>query len=80
LQGAYSSRVRGGWIGGNIPSPVLLVLGPLLQVQGRLEKQKLGLSKRGLLGDGSEPLGMLVIFPRLSGHRVSSLSARPVRE
>ena len=33
----------------------------------------------GILGVPTAQMGML-IFPRLSGHRVSSLSARPVRE
>jgi hypothetical protein len=54
---------------GTLVSFALLLLGPLLQVQGRLEQQKLGLSKPGLLGDGSEPLGMLAIQSRLIGVR-----------
>ena len=55
--------------GSGLVSLALLVLCPLLQVQGRLEQQKLGLSKRSLLGDGSELLGMLAIQSRLIGVR-----------
>jgi hypothetical protein len=47
----------------------LFVLCPLLQVQDRLEQQELGLGKRGLLGDGSEPLGLPAIQSCLSGMR-----------
>ena len=62
----FVMRAR-GWVEGKLLSSTLLVLCPLLQVQGRLEKQNLGFSKRDLLGDGSDPLSMLAIHSRLIG-------------
>jgi hypothetical protein len=47
----------------------LLLLGPLLQVQNRLEEHKLGLSKCGLLSKDAELLGMLAIQSRPVGVR-----------